>query len=117
MCVCVCFSFPFVFGWLFWVLKPLGPGFSRVEFGQPDVFMCCSTERNAQNRSCSIMPTDCSFYCNSAPLVWDIPCGIREHAGFVSIITFISAVVAVLFIVSASVCYSDKSVSDKLKHL
>ncbi|XP_073311717.1 uncharacterized protein [Primulina huaijiensis] len=96
--------------------QPLGPGFSRVEFGQPHVFMCCSTERNAQSRSCSIIPTDCSFDCNSTPLVWDIPCGIREHARFVSIVTFVSAVVAVLFIVLASVRYSDNSVSGKLKY-
>lgn len=96
--------------------QPLGLGFSRVEFGQPDVFMCCSTERNARNRSCSILLTDSSFDCNSSPLVWNIPCGIKEHAGFVSIVTFLSAVVAVLFIVLASLCYSDNSISDKLKH-
>ncbi|KZV45164.1 phosphatidylinositol-glycan biosynthesis class X protein-like [Dorcoceras hygrometricum] len=96
--------------------QPLGLGFSRVEFGRPDVFMCCSVERNA-NWSCSIMPKNCGFSCYSSRLVWDIPCGVREHAAFVSIITFLSAVVAVLFIVSASVCYSDNSISYKLKHL
>ncbi|XP_073128910.1 uncharacterized protein [Henckelia pumila] len=86
--------------------QPLGLGFSRIEFGKPDVFMCCSTQRNAWNRNCSIMQTDRSFDCNSSSLVWNIPCGIREHAGFVSMVTFLSAAVAVLFIVLASVCHS-----------
>ncbi|PIN05849.1 hypothetical protein CDL12_21610 [Handroanthus impetiginosus] len=94
---------------------PLGVDFSRVEFGQPDLLICCSTEENALNRSCLSMPTnDISDY-KGSPVIWDIPCGIKEHATVVSAVIFGFAIVTAVLIVLTSICYSDSQGSNKIK--
>ncbi|KAI3453378.1 hypothetical protein Pfo_010041 [Paulownia fortunei] len=96
---------------------PLGLGFSRVEFGQPDLFMCCSLEGNVLNRSCLFMPNNHILDDKASPVIWEIPCGIKEHAGVVSAVTFGFAIVTSLLIVLTSICYSDSKGSKKLKSL
>ncbi|KAK6146456.1 hypothetical protein DH2020_020325 [Rehmannia glutinosa] len=94
---------------------PLGVGFSRVEFGQPDLFMCCSLEGNVLNRSCLFMPVNHISDKKASPVIWEIPCGIKKHAGIVSAVTFGFAIVAAMLIVLTSICYSDSEGSNKFK--
>ncbi|KAL3645555.1 hypothetical protein CASFOL_010735 [Castilleja foliolosa] len=92
---------------------PLGHGFSRVEFGQPDIFICCCLDGNVLNKSCLFMPIDHIAPDNKARAVtWDIPCGNKEHAGVVYAVTFGFASVAAMLIVLTSICYSG---SNRLK--
>ncbi|KAG6636230.1 phosphatidylinositol-glycan biosynthesis class X protein [Carya illinoinensis] len=81
-------------------------GYSRVKFGAPDVFMCCSIEGNSPNQSCLFSPTGDGAELGSGEIVWRIPAGRKTHAEVVSIVTFISAIVSTLFIVLASIFYS-----------
>ncbi|KAL6986240.1 hypothetical protein U1Q18_019607 [Sarracenia purpurea var. burkii] len=86
--------------------QPLGErGFSRVEFGGPDLFLRCSVEGKPQNLSCLFALTGNGS--ESQTIVWEIPCGIKEHSGFVSVVTFISAVVSALLIVLTSIYYPE----------
>ncbi|KAL8530550.1 hypothetical protein ACS0TY_007549 [Phlomoides rotata] len=77
----------------------LGLGFSRVQFRQPDLFMCCNIEENRSCVSMAIVDTEASSD------VWEIPCGIKEHARIVSVVTFAFAVITALLLVSASATY------------
>ncbi|KAL2518329.1 hypothetical protein Adt_14576 [Abeliophyllum distichum] len=85
---------------------PLGHGFSKVEFGQPDLFMRCSFEGKAINGSCLFMPINDGVNYTASRVVWEVPCGIEEHAGIVSAVTFLSAIVSALLIVSTSIYHS-----------
>ncbi|XP_057480344.1 uncharacterized protein LOC130767482 isoform X3 [Actinidia eriantha] len=86
---------------------PLGElGFSRVEFGEPDLFMHCSIEEEAHNQSCLFVQTGSGDE-SRTDIVWEVPCGIEEHSGVVSVVTFVSAAVSALFIVLAAIHYSD----------
>ena len=40
-------------------------------------------------------------------VVWEIPCGIEEHSGVVSVVTFISAVLSAFLIVLTFIYYPD----------
>ncbi|KAL6579111.1 hypothetical protein OROMI_009327 [Orobanche minor] len=95
---------------------PLGLGFSQVQFEKPDLFICCNLDGNIRNRSCIFMPNNHMANKKASPVIWEIPCGIKEHAGVVSAVTFGFATVAAMLIVLASLCYSDSKGSDKLKH-
>ncbi|XP_057479170.1 uncharacterized protein LOC130766519 [Actinidia eriantha] len=86
---------------------PLGElGFSRVEFGEPDLFMRCNIEEEAHNQSCLFVQTGSGDE-SRTDIVWEVPCGIEEHSGVVSVVTFVSAAVSALFIVLAAIHYSD----------
>lgn len=89
-------------------MQPLGElAFSRVEFGGPNIFVQCNIEGKSHNHSCLFILTGNSAEESQTGIAWDIPCGIKEHNGIVSVVTFVSAVVSALFIVLATVCYSD----------
>ncbi|KAL8053414.1 hypothetical protein ABFS82_05G070300 [Erythranthe guttata] len=94
---------------------PLGHEFSRVEFGQPDIFMCCNLEGDVHKRRCVSMPDNNILDREASPVMWEIPCGIKKHAEFVSAVTFGFAVLASSIIVLTSIFYSDSQGSDKLK--
>ncbi|KAK4416956.1 hypothetical protein Salat_2521100 [Sesamum alatum] len=96
---------------------PLGLDFSRVEFGHPDLFMCCSLEVNGFKRSCAYFPTNNISDYKASSLIWEVPCGIREHAGVVSAVTYCFALVSALLIMVTSVCYTDTKGSSKSKSL
>ncbi|KAK4400496.1 hypothetical protein Sango_1155700 [Sesamum angolense] len=51
--------------------SPLGLGFSRVEFGQPDLFMCCRLEGNGFKRNCAYLPTNNISDYKASPLAWE----------------------------------------------
>ncbi|XP_042022744.1 phosphatidylinositol-glycan biosynthesis class X protein-like isoform X1 [Salvia splendens] len=87
--------------------QPLGHGFSRVEFGAPDIFVCCSsTEQDVTKRLCQPIPTSLIPDKKGSPLMWEIPCGNKEHAAVVSAVTFGFAISTALLIVLTSVSYS-----------
>ncbi|CAA0841867.1 Unknown protein [Striga hermonthica] len=95
--------------------QPLGHGFSRVEFGQPDVFICCGLKLKVPDMNCMPFPISDMLQNNCSPVIWEIPCGSHEHAGLVSAVTFGFAIVAAMIIVLVSVCYSDGRTSNKPK--
>ncbi|CAA2953736.1 phosphatidylinositol-glycan biosynthesis class X -like [Olea europaea subsp. europaea] len=84
-------------------VQPLGYGFSKVKFGPPDLFLRCSSEGKSFNRNCLFMLTDDSVNYESNPVVWEVPCGIKEHAGVVFAVTFLIAIVTALLIVLTSI--------------
>lgn len=63
------------------------------------------------------MPTNHILDEKTSPVIWEIPCGIKEHAGVVSAVTFGFAIVTALLIVLTSISYSDSEGSNKLKSL
>lgn len=89
------------------IFQPLGHGFSRVEFGAPDIFTCCSsTEQDMTKTLCQPIPTSLIPDKKASPLMWEIPCGNKEHAAVVSAVTFGFAISTALLIVLTSVSYS-----------
>ncbi|KAG5524226.1 hypothetical protein RHGRI_031032 [Rhododendron griersonianum] len=78
--------------------KPLGErGFATVEFSRADLLLRCNVDEKSHDDSCLFMVTGSSD--ESQSVVWEIPCGITEHSGVVSIVIFVSAVVAAFLIV------------------
>ncbi|XP_034901764.1 uncharacterized protein [Populus alba] len=90
-------------------------GYSRVEFGEPDLFPRCSMEGNGDNGSCLLMPTHGMVGPRTADVAWRIPSGIRAHAGIVSAVTFLAASTSTLLIVLASIFYSDSKLCNNVK--
>ncbi|KAK0590319.1 hypothetical protein LWI29_025347 [Acer saccharum] len=82
-------------------------GYSIVEFGDPDSFMHCWLEGKLHNQSCLYIPMTDSDESRIGTAVWRIPCGFKEHAGVVSVVTLISAFLSTLLIVLTSICFSD----------
>lgn len=83
--------------------QPLGYGFSRVEFGLPDVVFSCRNEGNLHDKSCLLGLTDQGVKDEDGNIVWEVPCGNKEHEKIVSFVTFISAILSALLIVWTSV--------------
>lgn len=46
----------------------------------------------------------------ASPIIWEVPCGIKEHAGVVSAVTFLSAIVSALLIVKTSIYHSHNTI-------
>lgn len=78
-------------------------GLATVEFSRPDIFLCCNIDEKSHDNSCLFMLTGTSD--ESKTVVWEIPCGVKQHSGVVSVVTFVSAVVAAILIVLTSICY------------
>ncbi|KAL5206346.1 hypothetical protein ABZP36_034555 [Zizania latifolia] len=78
-------------------------GYATVEFGSPDLLI--------RYRKKEILSDSCFWVLkdlNAAPVekvAWRIPCGDEAHRGFVSSITFLSALVCSIFIVIAALFY------------
>lgn len=66
-------------------------------------FLRCNVDEKSHDDSCLFMVTGSSD--ESQSVVWEIPCGITKQSGVVSIITFVSAVVAAFLIVLTSIYY------------
>lgn len=95
---------------------PLGEqGYSRVEFGSPDLFTRCIVQGNLHNQSCLFVSSDNSAKSNSGAVLWEVPCGIKEQARVVSVVTFVSAIVSAFLIVLACMCKSDTAGSNGSK--
>ncbi|KAM4073452.1 hypothetical protein ACB094_10G020200 [Castanea mollissima] len=91
-------------------------GYSRVKFGPPDLFVCCSIEGTSHNQSCLFTSASISSELESDEIVWRIPSGIKTHARIVSAVTFISALLSTLIIVLTCIFYSDAKPRKNLKH-
>ncbi|XP_010481403.1 PREDICTED: phosphatidylinositol-glycan biosynthesis class X protein-like isoform X1 [Camelina sativa] len=76
-------------------------GYSRVEFGEPDLFLCSSHEQ----RRCLVLSIGRSKT-ETRSVFWDIPAGIRGHTEYVSALTFAAAVLSAISILVASVLSS-----------
>ncbi|KAK2976388.1 hypothetical protein RJ640_017804 [Escallonia rubra] len=97
---------------------PLGEHeFSRVEFSPPDLFTRCSFEGKSHKQSCIFLSTNKSLELKAGAVVWDVPCGIKEHTGIVSVVTFFSAIVSALLIVFTAFHYSDTTGCNNLKQM
>lgn len=93
---------------LLYYLQPLDDsGYSRVEFGEPDLFLCSSHVQNQRNeqRRCLVLSNGRSKT-ETRPVFWDIPTGIRGHTEYVSALTFAAAVLSAFSILVASVLSS-----------
>lgn len=98
------------------ILQPLDEtGYSQVEFGDPDLFMRCWTEGKLQNQSYLLISTSKHAQAKTVHVVWRIPCGIKAHAGVVSIVTFFSAFLSTILIVLTSICCSEIKPCKSLK--
>ncbi|KAL5144276.1 hypothetical protein HKD37_06G014619 [Glycine soja] len=83
--------------------QPLnGSGYSAIEFGAPDMVVRCSTKEKMENHNCffKLEKDDANLY--GAHIVWRMPSGIKAHAGLVSAVTFIAALLSTIAIVVAS---------------
>ncbi|XP_071737434.1 uncharacterized protein [Rutidosis leptorrhynchoides] len=90
---------------------PLGnDGYTRVEFGSPDLLLYCNIERDSSYQSLIFSSTNDGVGSSFDAIVWDVPSGIVKHTKFVSVVTFISAVIGAFAILMACVFYSDVSV-------
>ncbi|KAF8118534.1 hypothetical protein N665_0004s0019 [Sinapis alba] len=87
--------------------QPIGEsGYSRVEFGEPDLFLCSRHAPNqGQEQRCLVLSIGRSKS-ETRSVVWEIPAGIRSHTEYVSVITFVAAVLTALSILVASVLSS-----------
>ncbi|CAE6215165.1 unnamed protein product [Arabidopsis arenosa] len=79
-------------------------GYSRVEFGEPDLFLCSSHVQNQRHeqRRCLVLSIG-RLKTESRSVFWDIPAGIRGHTEYVSALTFAAAVLSAFSILVASV--------------
>lgn len=77
-------------------------GYSTVEFGAPDMLVRCGTKGKVENHYCffKLEKDDANLY--GPHTVWRIPSGIKAHAGLVSAVTFIAALLSTIAIVVAS---------------
>ncbi|KAM7254345.1 hypothetical protein ACFE04_032027 [Oxalis oulophora] len=91
-------------------------GYTNVEFGEPDLLMHCIVEAEPDNRSCLFNSTLDRVKSKTQAVVWKIPSGMKTHSSFVSVVTFISAILSTLSIVWASVS-SSAYVSKSTKQL
>lgn len=97
-------------------MQPLDDcGYSKVEFGAPDVFMRCSMEGNLDNQSCLFMLSNNSAKSKTGAIEWRVPSGIRSHAGIVSAVTFATASISTLLIVLTSLSHSNIKLCNNLK--
>ncbi|KAJ6342149.1 hypothetical protein OIU78_010142 [Salix suchowensis] len=64
-------------------------GYSKVKFGEPDLFLSCSMEGNGENESCLLVPTNDMAGPRAADVVWRIPSGTRTHTGIVSAVSLL----------------------------
>ncbi|XP_077220625.1 uncharacterized protein LOC143854510 [Tasmannia lanceolata] len=80
-------------------------GYSRVEMSLPDLLMRCRVEKSQEEFLWMPIAWDGDSM-NTDIAVWQIPCGNRVHAGVVSAVTFVSAIVSALSIVFSAILYS-----------
>lgn len=95
-------------------LKESG-SYSEVEFSAPVVFMRCSIKGKSHSQSCLFMSKDDDDESSNTTVVWEMPSGIKAHAGVVSVVTFVSAMLLTFVIVLTSVYASGLKLSKNLK--
>lgn len=98
----------------FW--QPLDEsGYSRVEFGAPDLLLRCNAEGQSNSDSCSLTSIARDTDLESGPVEWSIACGTKSHGLVVSILTFCSALFAAALIVAAGLHNSDFGLGQRSK--
>lgn len=86
-------------------------GYWEVNFGTPDYFMRCSVEGKSHNQSCLFRIPDINGSDSTlGTVVWKIPSGMKAHAGIVSVVTFVAALISAILIAVTSIFYSDNSI-------
>ncbi|KAI3937203.1 hypothetical protein MKW92_053154 [Papaver armeniacum] len=90
-----------------------GSGYSNVEMGIPDLFIRCSTERNAVCERCFWVKRAEHIKSLADAVLWRIPSGNKAHSQVVSYVTFTAAFLSTVLIVLAAVCYSPNTSSSK----
>lgn len=86
--------------------QPIGEsGYSRVEFGEPDLFLCSVSNQGQEQRRCLVLSIGRSKS-ETRSVVWEIPAGIRSHTEYVSVVTFVAAVLSAVSILVASILSS-----------
>ncbi|KAL1192843.1 hypothetical protein V5N11_009316 [Cardamine amara subsp. amara] len=82
-------------------------GYSRVEFGEPDLFLCSShlPNQGREQRRCLVLSIG-GLKTEAISVFWDIPAGIRDHTEYVSAFTFAAAVLSAFSILVVSVLSS-----------
>ncbi|KAK8657972.1 hypothetical protein V6N13_036188 [Hibiscus sabdariffa] len=85
-------------------------GYSIIEIGEPDILTRCSMEGKQHKQSCLFMSSNESGKSRTRTVEWKIPAGMKAHAGFVSVVTFITASLSTVSIVYASMFWSGTKV-------
>lgn len=94
------------------LMQPLNAsGYAQVGIGKPDLFLRCRSN-DLHNDTCSWAIYDLDAGTNN--VMWRVPCGNGAVAGIVASVTFVSALICSLVIVSSSICFSRK---DNIKQL
>ncbi|KAI4314507.1 hypothetical protein L6164_027410 [Bauhinia variegata] len=90
-------------------------GYSSVKFGLPDMLVRCNTNEKVESRSCFFKLINDDANPKGADIVWTIPSGRKAHAGLVSTVTFIVALLSTVLIVLTSLSYSNNRQCKDLK--
>ncbi|KAI3980020.1 hypothetical protein MKX01_042674 [Papaver californicum] len=95
-----------------------GSGYSNVKMGTPDLFIRCTTERNAVCERCLWVKTADHIKSPADALFWRIPSGNKAPSQVVSYVTFTAAFLSTMLIVLAAIYYSPNTNNSKnLKNL
>ncbi|GAB2225813.1 hypothetical protein Droror1_Dr00021580 [Drosera rotundifolia] len=83
---------------------PVGnDGYSRIEFGKPDLLLRCGTEGSeCSSQNCSLSCITGGADPGQNAVSWSIPAGIETHAKVVSAVTFASALLSAALIIVVS---------------
>ncbi|KAI3967899.1 hypothetical protein MKX01_027082 [Papaver californicum] len=83
-----------------------GSGYSNVVMGIPDLFIRCTTERNAVCERCLWVKTADHIISPADAVLWRIPSGNKAHSQLVFYVTFTAAFLSTMLIVLAAIYYS-----------
>ncbi|OWM88262.1 phosphatidylinositol-glycan biosynthesis class X protein isoform X2 [Punica granatum] len=90
-------------------------GYTKVVFGDPDIFARCSIDGRPIDETCLSTVTRDNAESSLSSVAWEVPSGIEMHAGVVSSVTFLSATVSAMIIILASIFHSDAKSCKNLK--
>ncbi|GAB2296408.1 hypothetical protein Dimus_030528 [Dionaea muscipula] len=82
-------------------------GYSRIEFGAPDLLLRCGVEGRQYSRNCSLTFITGSSDLGSDAIVWSVPAGIEAHGTVVSVVTFASVILSAILIIMVSLRHSN----------
>ncbi|MCL7027967.1 hypothetical protein MKW94_003573 [Papaver nudicaule] len=90
-----------------------GSGYSKVEMGIPDLFISCTTERNAECERCLWVKRAEQIKSIATDVVWRIPSGNKAHSQVVSHVTFTAAFFSMALIAVTAIYHSPDTNSSK----
>ncbi|XP_058093586.1 uncharacterized protein LOC131239748 [Magnolia sinica] len=80
-----------------------GNGYSRVEMGVPHLLMRCEPEKSQHEDCLWTSIAEDRESTSDEVVVWPIPCGNAAHAGIVSTVTFLSALISAVSILFTAI--------------